>query len=615
MIVGIDLGTSTSEIAILRNGKPHMIRELRGSSRGVLPSVVGINSRGAVVVGEDMVSQLVLKPDFAVQEVKRKMGSGDKLRLGAEEYTPQEIAAFILRHLKEEAERYLGEPVTEAVITVPAYFTDVQRRATEDAGELAGLTVRRLINEPTAAALAYGIERPGAEEYVAVYDLGGGTLDVTILELSEGVLDILASTGNSKLGGKDFDERLMSFVATECRRATGVELLAAPRARQRLKAECKKTKEALSSSESVVVRMDNLGLAPDGSALDFELEITRQKFDELTRDLIESTREQLDEALSVKGLGADQVATVLLVGGSTRIPAVRQFVSDYFGGRALPAHVSPDEAVSLGAAVLAGIVDSQLDTETVVITDVSPFTLGVAVVEGEGDERVADVFDPLIIKQSTVPRTAKKTYRTSYDWQDAVRVRVFQGDGRMCAENEPVGEFMHPMKPAPAGAEVEIEISYDLNGAATVVACDVRTGKKTRCEMQPSRLRMSDDGRRDAKARIDRQWRAGARPPATQAGRPSPGRASPSVPGAGAVGASAPGSTSTSDANWQSSPLYSRVAALMTFAEKQAASLGDRPRQQVTALLAGMRAALHANDEQALSQQEQQLTNLLFELE
>lgn len=358
MIIGIDLGTSTSAVSVLRNGKPHLIREVRGAARGILPSVIGVNSKGALIVGEDIVSQLVLKPELAVQEVKRKMGTGEKLRLGAEEYTPQELSSFILRHLKEEAERYIGEPVADAIITVPAYFNDVQRRATQDAGELAGLNVRRLINEPTAAALAYGIDRPGVDEYVAVYDFGGGTLDVTILELSEGVLDVLASTGNTRLGGKDLDERLMSYVATECRRSTGLEILASPRGRQRLKAECRKAKEALSTSDAATIALDNLGISRDGSPIDFETEIRRETFEGLIRDLIDSTTEQLNEALDAKGLTPEQIKTVLLVGGSTRIPLVRDFVSKFFGGRTFPVHVSPDEAVSLGAAVLAGILMS-----------------------------------------------------------------------------------------------------------------------------------------------------------------------------------------------------------------------------------------------------------------
>jgi molecular chaperone DnaK len=605
MIVGIDLGTSTSEIAVLKNGKPHLIREIRGSSRGILPSVVGVNSRG-VVVGQDIVSQLVLKPDLAVQEVKRRMGSADRLSLGAEQYTPQELSAFILRHLKEEAERYLGEPVTEAVITVPAYFTDAQRRATEDAGELAGLSVRRLINEPTAAALAYGIERPGVEEFVAVYDLGGGTLDVTILELSEGVLDVLASTGNSKLGGKDFDERLMSWVATECRRATGIELMAIPRARQRLKAECKRVKEALSTTEAVTLALDNLGIVPDGSPVDFEAEITREHFESLIRDLVESTRDQLAEALTAKSLTPDRITTVLLVGGSTRIPAVRRFVSEYFGGRELPAHVSPDEAVSLGAAVLGGILDSAIDSSKVVITDVSPFTLGVAVVQDVDDQRVAGVFDPLILKQSTIPRSARKTYSTSHDWQDAVHVQVFQGDGQLCAENTPVGDFMHPMEPAPAGAEVEIEFSYDLSGRVVVVACDVRTGKKTQKELRLEGQRMSEAGKRDAKERLDRQWKSGS--VSSGLGTPAAARPASAAP-------AGQDTTESSRADWRASPLYARVSALMTFAEKQAATLAEAPRKRVESLLAEMRAAIQANNAQALGAREQQLTDLLFELE
>lgn len=603
MIVGIDLGTSTSEVAILKNGKPFVLRELRGSSRGILPSVVGVNSKGRVVVGEDIVAQLVLKPDLTVQEVKRKMGSGETIRLGAQEYTPQELSAFVLRHLKDEAERYLGEPVTDAVITVPAYFTDAQRRATEDAGELAGLNVRRLINEPTAAALAYGIERPGVEEHVLVYDLGGGTLDVTVLELSEGVLDVLASTGNTKLGGKDFDERLMAHVATACRRQTGVELLASPRSRQRLKAECKKVKEALSSSESAFLVLDNLGVDSDGEPIDFELEVTRAAYESLIADLVSSTREQLDEALAAKGLTVDKIATVLLVGGSTRTPLVRRFVSEYFGGRVMSTEVSPDEAVSLGAAVLAGIMDASIDSTTLVITDVSPHTLGVAVTVEVNGREVDDVFDPLIEKQATIPRTAKKKYLTARDWQEAVYVRVFQGDALMCADNEPVIDFKHPMSPAPAGAELEIEFAYDLNGMVGITVRDSQTGLETKKEIRPSRLRMSESEKRAARQKLDEQWRAGAeRTVATQ-------------PPVVTRAVSAPTKVVGTSDGLQPFPLYERVAALIAYAEKRVLSVDADPANRIREGLDRLKAAIRSNDEESLGHAEQQLTDLLFDLE
>lgn len=599
MIIGIDLGTSTSEVSYLRDGKPELIRDIVGSHRGILPSVVGLNPRGSISVGGDAIG-LLSKPGMAVQEIKREMGKSTRVSLGAEQYSPQEVSSFLLRHLREEASRYLGEQITDAVITVPAYFTDAQRQATEDAGRLAGLNVRRLINEPTAAALAYGIERPGVEEKILVYDLGGGTLDVTVLELSEGYLDVFASTGNTRLGGKDFDEALMKHIALECRRATGVDLMASDRGRLRLKPEARRAKESLSSVDHVTVVFDNIGLRPDGTPIDFDLEITRDQFSQLILPLVHSTREQLDEALGAKGLQTRDIATILMIGGSTRIPAVRDFVSEYFGGRALKAEVSPDEAVSLGAAVLAGILDRQLDTSKMVITDVCPFTLGVAVRREVGDgEYRAGFFDPLIEKQSTIPRTAKKSYSTAVDWQDAVHVQVFQGEADRCEDNEPITDFHHPMEPAPAGAEVEIALSYDLNGQVVIVARDPRTGKETKVEVRVGNGRLSAEERQVSQARVDAKWNASA------ASQSPPREEVPPKP--------APSAT-PSDEAWKTAPLYQHVAALMAHAARHLNGYPAPVRAKVAGLLGDMQGALARNDGKTLDRLERQLTDVLFEL-
>lgn len=599
MIIGIDLGTSTSEVSYLRDGKPVIIRDVIGSHRGILPSVVGVDARGSITVGANAVG-LLHKPGMAVQEVKREMGKAIRLPLGGEQYSPQELSSFLLRHLREEASRFLGEPVTEAVITVPAYFTDVQRQATEDAGHLAGLKVRRLINEPTAAALAYGLERPEVEEKILVYDLGGGTLDVTVLELSEGYLDVFASTGNTHLGGKDFDEALMQHIAFECRRATGIDLMSSDRGRRRLKPESRRAKEALSSVDHVTVVFDNIGLRADGTPIDFDLEITREQFNQLIQPLVQSTRVQLDEALAAKGLAPKDIATILMIGGSTRIPAVRDYVSDYFGGRALKSEVSPDEAVSLGAAVLAGILDQRLDSRTVVITDVSPFNLGVAVRrEVEEGEWVAGFFDPLIEKQSTIPRTAKRSYRTAVDWQDAVHVQVFQGDAERCEDNLPITDFHHPMEPAPAGAEVEIELSYDLSGQVVILARDPRTGKETKVEARVGDGRLSADERRASQARVDTRWHASstAQAKGTEESASDSTQASPPT-----------------DERWKASHLYPHVAALMSHATRHMDSYPPNVREKVERQLAEMRSALVKNDAKALDEVERRLTDLLFEL-
>ncbi len=471
MIVGIDLGTSTSEIAILRNGTPQILRDIGGSSHGFLPSVVAVDSDGRLAIGEAAVKMLTVRPDAAAAEIKRLMGTDARVQLGADSYRPEEIAAFILKHLKQEAERALGEPVSEVIITVPAYFTAVQRRATQEAAELAGLAVRRLINEPTAAALAYGLERPGIEEKIVVYDLGGGTLDVTVLDLSEGVLDVLASTGNAALGGKDFDYRLMRYLRDACMRECGVDLTASPTLQARLKAAAKRAKEDLSSSDRTSVVLDNLELAVDGTAIHWEHVVTREVFDAEIHDLVLSTRMQLDEALAVKRLSQGDITTVVLVGGSTRVPLVRDFVSEYFGGRVLRTEVHPDEAVALGAAVLGGIETQSIDASRLVVTDVAPWTLGVAVLRTNGGQKFSGMFDPLILKQTTIPRTVARQYKTTCDWQDAVHVQVYQGDAPRCSDNIFVGDFqLEDIKQVPAGAPIDIEFSYNLSGELEVSA-------------------------------------------------------------------------------------------------------------------------------------------------
>lgn len=505
MIVGIDLGTTTSEIAVLKDGKPVLIREIAGSSYGFLPSVVALGVDGKLQVGAGATAVLAVRPGDSVAEVKRLMGSEKYITLGGESYSPQEISAVILRHLKEQAETALGESLSEAVISVPAYFTAVQRRATHDAAELAGFSVRRLVNEPTAAALAYGAERPNVEEKIVVYDLGGGTLDVTVLELSEGVLDVIASTGNPVLGGKDFDERLMTLLANKCVEATGIDPRKSLKPNARLRAAARRAKEELSSSTRAVVVLDNLAVQSDGAIVDWEYVLTREEFEEQVKDLVECTTVQLDEALAQRKLGPAEIDIVLMVGGSSRVPFVRACVSKYFGGRVLRTDVNPDEAVALGAAILAGIEDNKIDSAKIVITDVSPWTLGVSMMENRDGQAIAGVFSPLIQKQTTIPRTATKHYSTIHDWQDSIRVEVYQGDAPMCAQNIKVGEFqLAQLERAPAGADVEISFTYNLNGELEVVARAL--GRERRVVLQPSANHLTDVEKRSARDRIDRRW-------------------------------------------------------------------------------------------------------------
>ncbi len=507
-IIGIDLGTSTSEVAILRHGRPLIIREVAGSRQGVLPSVVGVGASGELRIGEPAEAMALARPGFSVAEVKREMGKPVRIPMAGMEHSPQEISAMILRHLKVEAERYLGEPVTDVVITVPARFNELQRRATLDAGELAGLRVRRLINEPTAASIAYGLERPGADERIIVYDLGGGTLDVTLLELSEGVIDVLSSVGDDRLGGKDFDERLMNWIASECRRLVDVDLEGSVALRQRLKATAKKAKEDLSGSESVTISMPFIGLAASGEPVNLEFELARVTFERLVEDLVLSTRVLLDQALAVKGVSPSQVNTILLVGGSTRVPLVRKIVSEFFGGRTLRTEVNPDEAVALGAAVVAGLVTHAIDPGQLVVTDVSSWTLGVAITEiTEGRPPRHDVFDPLIMQHQTIPRTVRKTYQTHQDGQTRVVVRVFQGEGASVDDNVFVGEVSHDAITAgPAGQELEIEFSYDLSETLQVRVRDLDSGRQVEARMHPTKERLSPDDMKAAQSRLQERW-------------------------------------------------------------------------------------------------------------
>lgn len=600
MLVAIDLGTSTSEVAVLKNGKPQLIRDVPGSRQGILPSVVALGTKGELRVGQLAEDIAFLKPGLGVYEIKRLMGKPVRVPFGTEELSPQEVSAIILRHLKQAAEAYIGEPVAEAVITVPAYFNELQRQATVDAGELAGLKVRRLINEPTAAALAYGIERPGVEERILVYDLGGGTLDVTVLELSEGVVDVLASTGNDQLGGKDFDERLMQYVSDQAKKRLGQDLQSNPRRRLRLKTLCKKAKEELSSIESTTILWDNLDLTASGESLDFELEITRAQFETLIDDLIRSTERQIQEALAVRGMQPADIQTVLLVGGSTRVPAVRRFLSDHFDGRTLRSEVSPDEAVALGAAVLTGIEERLIDPSQMVVTDISNWTLGVAVIQDVNGQRLLDMFDPLILKHQTIPRTVKKTYTTVNDGQTSVRVRVYQGDEPHCMNNRFVGDLVHELIiPGPAGQEIEVEFSLNLSETLEIVVRDLDSGRVSKTALQPSKERMSDAEKATARARLDARW-AGPDGP-----RPAPTRA----------GATAAPSTGSPSIEWRQGPLYEKVKALIRHAEGRLGDLEPSTRARVTAFLERIEAAVKQGDVSGLATAEHGLTDLLFELE
>ena len=407
-IIGIDLGTSTTEAAVLRDGKPELI--LNFDKERITPSVVGMDDSGNLLVGEPALARQILAPENTVLEIKRKMGSREKVRLGKNSYTPEEISAQILSYVRRFASAYLEEDISRAVISVPAYFDEIQRQATVEAGRRAGFTVERILNEPTAAAMSYGLSHLEEESHILVYDLGGGTFDVTLLEMFDGVLEVKASSGDNQLGGKDFDQKLIELLLERFQEKYGMDLQKDIHAMARLKAEAVKCKVALSSQEKVNVVIPLIA-EKDGKPLALEEEVTRTLFEEQIRELVERTHEPIDVVLNDAGISEQELDMILLVGGSTRVPIVRQDIADYLGLEPVQM-VDPDYAVAEGAAIQAGILSGELDEEqSLVMTDVNPYTLGVRAVHGFRD----DYMSVVIPRNTTIPVTRKEMYYTSGD--------------------------------------------------------------------------------------------------------------------------------------------------------------------------------------------------------
>ncbi|MBM7583194.1 molecular chaperone DnaK [Caldicoprobacter guelmensis] len=491
-IIGIDLGTSTSEVAILEDGKPKVIPNSKGQI--ITPSVVGIDQDGNLLIGQDARDQMLLRPQDTAIEVKRLMGSGQKVSMGGKEYTPQQISSFILKYLKECAENYLGEEITRAVITVPAYFTDEQRRATVEAGNLAGLKVERIINEPTAAALAYGIDHMQNNQYILVYDLGGGTLDVTVLEMFEGVLEVKASSGNNKLGGKDFDQRLMDWLIDEFKAQYDIDLSNDVRALARIKEAAEACKIALSTQEQYKIELPFIA-EKEGKPVALERVVTRELFENLIKDLVESTIEPINIALGDSGLTKDDIDLVFMVGGSTRIPLVRRFLESVMGRQPV-SPVDPDLAVAMGAAIQAGIINQELSAEKdIVITDVCPYTLGVEVLEFVGGFPVPDMYDVIIPRNTTIPVVREKIYGTVVDNQKKVEIKVYQGDYKKASMNNFLGKFiLDGIPPAPAFKEkIKVRFSYDVNGILNVEGIILSTNKKAGITIETTGVKMEEE--------------------------------------------------------------------------------------------------------------------------